>query len=333
MPEAAAARARCACGIELAPALLACPGCRRLVHADALRALAARAGEEERGGDLAGALASWREALALLPPDSRQHATIGATIAALEPRVPPATGAAAAPPPSHPWLKRGGVVAALAMVLWKLKFLVGGLGKLGTLASMLAFFAVYWTAWGWRFAAGLVASIYVHEMGHVAALRARGVPASAPMFLPGIGAYVRLGRPIADPGDDARVGLAGPVWGLGAALAAWAAALAAGSPLLAAVAQTGARINLFNLVPLWQLDGARAFRALSRGERLLACGAVGAAWWVSREGFLLVVLAVGLVRALSRDAPAEGDRGALAQLVLLVAALTAVAAGVRVDAP
>ena len=338
MPARAAAR--CACGIEVAPALLACPACRRLVHADALRAISARAGEVERAGDLAAALASWREALALLPPDSRQHAAIAAAVSALEPRVR-AAPAASAPPPAHPWLKRGGVLGAAALLAWKLKFvlvlvlgkaklLLLGLTKLGTLGSMLASFGVYWASWGWRFAAGLVASIYVHEMGHVAALSARGIPATAPMFIPGIGAVVRLERAIASTADDARVGLAGPIWGLGAAAAAWAAAIATGSPLLGAVAQAGARVNLFNLVPVWQLDGARAFRALSRGQRLLACAAIVLAWWASGEAFLLLVLVAAAVRALSRDAPEPGDPGALVQLTGVLAALAAMAAAISV---
>ncbi len=343
MAEASPAPAsRCGCGIEVAPALLACPACRRLVHAEALRALAARAAEAERAGELASALASWREALALLPPDSRQHASVAEAIAGLEPRVqvPPAAPAR----PAHPWVKPGGVLAAALLLLWKLKFVVVlvlgkakllllGLTKLGTIGSMLASFGVYWAAWGWRFAAGLVASMYVHEIGHVSALRARGIPATAPMFIPGVGAIVRLERPIASAADDARVGLAGPLWGLGAAAAAWAAGIATGSPLLAAIAQTGARINLFNLVPVWQLDGARAFRALSRGQRLLACAAIAGAWWASGEGFLLLVLVAGAVRALSRDAPEAGDPGALTEFVGVLAALTAAAAAVTVPAP
>ncbi len=51
---------------------------------------------------------------------------------------------------------------------------------------------MYWTAWGWKFALGLVVSIYVHEMGHVAALRGYGTKANAPMFIPGLGALIRL---------------------------------------------------------------------------------------------------------------------------------------------
>ena len=87
---------------------------------------------------------------------------------------------------------------------------------------MFAFFGVYWSIYGWPLALGLVLSIYVHEMGHVAMLRRLGIAASAPMFIPGVGALVMLKQHVTDPLIDAKIGLAGPVWGLGAALAALA---------------------------------------------------------------------------------------------------------------
>ena len=42
--------------------------------------------------------------------------------------------------------------------LSKFKLLLLGLTKLSTFASMLAFFAVYWSLFGWRFALGFVMS-------------------------------------------------------------------------------------------------------------------------------------------------------------------------------
>ena len=84
---------------------------------------------------------------------------------------------------------------------------------------MLAAFGVYWTVFGGRFALGFVLSIYIHEMGHVAALMRYGVPATAPLFIPGLGAVIRLRQSFINPREDARVGLAGPIWGCGAALA------------------------------------------------------------------------------------------------------------------
>src|SRR6185436_5687170 len=138
-------------------------------------------------------------------------------------------------------------------------------------------FGVYWAAWGMWFALGLVLSIYIHEMGHVVALRRYGIAATAPMFVPGLGAFIRL-RQSLPPRQSARVGLAGPLWGLGAAAAAWAVALAGGSAMWSAIAHTGAWINLFNLLPVWQLDGSRAFAALGRAHRATIGAAFGVAW-------------------------------------------------------
>jgi len=182
---------------------------------------------------------------------------------------------------------------------------------------------VYWAAFGWPFAVGLILSLYVHEMGHVAALRQLGIPSSLPMFLPGIGAVVRLHQRPASPSEDARIGLAGPLWGTGAALAAYLAYRAGGWPLAAAIARWGAWVNLFNLLPFWQLDGSRAFHALSRPQRLGAAAAMAILWAWTREGLLILLLAVAAFRAFGKDAPAGGDRRAMAEYLLLLAVLSA----------
>ena len=78
-------------------------------------------------------------------------------------------------------------VGAVGLMFWKVKALFLGLTKGTTLLSMLLSLGVYWAMWGWKFALGLVLSIYVHEMGHVITLRRYGFKASAPMFIPGFG--------------------------------------------------------------------------------------------------------------------------------------------------
>src|SRR3989454_1596365 len=149
---------------------------------------------------------------------------------------------------------------------------------------MLLSAGVYWAAWGWKFALGVVLSIYVHEMGHVQALQRYGIKATAPMFIPGVGAVVRLKQYPASPREDARVGLAGPLWGLGAAAAAYAAYIGTGGGIWAAIAHFGAWVNLFNLVPVWQLDGGRGFRALTRRQRGIAAAVIALMWLATRRG-------------------------------------------------
>lgn len=337
--EISALVARCAeCGTELPPALLACPSCRALVHRAELTRLVAEADGAARAGDRAAALSALRRALDLLPPRSRQHAQITERVRDLSREVD-AAGAAAPPPEAGAsWGKRalGGATAA-GLLLWKLKFVLGfvltkgkllllGLTKLSTLASMLLSLGVYWAAFGYKFAVGLILCMYVHEMGHVAALRRYGIEGGVPMFIPGLGALVRLKQYPVEPREDARVGLAGPIWGLGAALAVYAGAQLTGFPSWFAIARVGAWMNLFNLLPLWQLDGGRGFRALSARQRLWAAGAIGAAWFLTSESLLLVLLIGALVRAARKDAPAEPDRRTLLEYVLLVGALSALAA-------
>jgi len=174
------------------------------------------------------------------------------------------------------------------------------------------------------FAAGLVISIYVHEMGHVAALRRYGIAASAPMFIPGVGALVRLRAQRLAPHEDARIGLAGPMWGLGAAVAAFAGGRLGGGPMYAAIAHTGAWLNLFNLLPVWQLDGNRGFAALSSVQRWIVALAFAAGWSVTHDGLFVLLVAAAAFRAFDAHAPAEGDRGALGQFVFLIAALSIV---------
>ncbi|MFO1019646.1 MAG: site-2 protease family protein [Planctomycetales bacterium] len=213
------------------------------------------------------ALIAWREALELLPPDTRQYALIQAKITALG-QVVDTLGS---PPPSAAKTTQAGVgkaagVGAIALILWKFKaflllaltkgkVLLLGLTKASTFSSMMLSFGVYWTMFGWPLALGLVLSIYIHEMGHVVTLMRYGVKATAPMFIPGLGAIIRLRQSLDDPRQDARCGLAGPIWGLGAALASYLLNLATGRPIFLAIANLGALINLFNLLPFSSLDG------------------------------------------------------------------------------
>ena len=55
---------------------------------------------------------------------------------------------------------------------------------------MLVSVAAYSLIWGWKFAVGFVLLLLVHEMGHVIQLRREGVKASAPMFIPFLGAVI-----------------------------------------------------------------------------------------------------------------------------------------------
>lgn len=273
--------------------------------------------------------------MALVPPASTQYAEIRRRVVELS-----AAGVVDRPAPATADADRRGTdkgklagLGVAGMVLWKfkwivafaftkLKFLLLGLTKVKTLFSMVLTLGVYWTLWGWPFALGFVLSIYVHEIGHVSALRRLGIAASAPMFIPGLGAFVRMHQYPATPTEDARVGLAGPVWGLGAAIACYGLFLVTGSSLLAGVAHAGAWVNLFNLLPIWQLDGGRAMNAMTRTQRWSAASVIGASWFATGESLLLLLLLAAVWRALAGQVPDKPDRGALLTYGLLVVVLS-----------
>ncbi len=338
MAEAAVAVTRCqGCGSELGPRLLTCPACHRLVHAAELQRLATEAQAASTRNEPLVALETWRRALELLPPASSQHAQVTSRVEALSKQVDAsgllgATRQAAQRRSGMPKLLMA--LGTFGLLLWKFKFvlvfilgkgklLLLGLTKASTLFSMLLALSVYWAAWGWVFALGLIASIYVHEMGHVAALRRFGMQASAPMFIPGLGAFVRLKQAPVDAREDARVGLAGPIWGLGAAVVLFAGALLTGWKSLGAIAHGAAWLNLFNLLPVWQLDGARGFRALSRNQRWLGVAVIGAAWFLTGEGLLVLLLLGAGFQAVAKPGAEQGDTRAAVEYGFLVATLSA----------
>jgi Zn-dependent protease len=177
----------------------------------------------------------------------------------------------AVPEQPRPWWKRAGsaIAAALVVILSygaKLKGLLLLLPKLKLLTTsgtMLVSIAAYALIWGWKFAVGFVVLLFIHEMGHVIQLRREGVEASAPMFIPFLGAVVMaksLGR---DAAAEARVGLAGPVLGTLGCLIPVVLWKTTGNDLFQALAFTGFFLNLFNLLPVLPLDGGRAMAALT----------------------------------------------------------------------
>jgi Zn-dependent protease len=152
--------------------------------------------------------------------------------------------------------------AALVALLTKFKVLLL-LPKVASSGTILVSLAAYAVIWGWAFAAGFVALLFVHEMGHVIALRREGIKASGPMFIPFLGAVVAARSLGNNALAEARVGLAGPILGSIGSAACIVVWHATGNDLWRALAYTGFFLNLFNLLPVVPLDGGRAMAAMA----------------------------------------------------------------------
>jgi Zn-dependent protease len=168
-------------------------------------------------------------------------------------------------------------------------------GKLGKLllsgGSMLLSVVAYAWTFGWPYAVGFVALIFVHEMGHYLAARQRGLNVGLPTFLPFVGAWIELKDQPHDAETEAWVGFAGPLLGSIAALGCYALARDQDSKLLLALAYAGFFLNLFNLIPLSPFDGGRITAVLSPRIWLLGVPLlVGLFLW--RPSPMLVIMAV-----------------------------------------
>ena len=168
-------------------------------------------------------------------------------------------------------------------------------GKLGKVllsgGTMLLSVIAYAFVFGWRYAAGFVGLLLVHELGHYLSARQRGLDVGLPTFIPFVGAWVELKEQPRDAETEAWIGLAGPLLGSLGALACYFWARETDSRLLLALAYAGFFLNLFNLIPLSPFDGGRVTAVLS--PRIWLLGApvlVGLFLW--RPSTLLVLMAV-----------------------------------------
>jgi Zn-dependent protease len=172
-------------------------------------------------------------------------------------------------PESGPWrlIKRlVAPLAAVGLLLAKFKFLLFALLKIkfvGTALTMLVSIGAYALLFPVWFAVGFVVLIWVHEMGHVLQLKREGIRASAPMFIPFLGAFVAMKEMPKNALAEARVGLAGPVLGTLGGLAVLGLYAWTQNPLFLGLAYFNFLINLFNLAPMLPLDGGRAMGAMS----------------------------------------------------------------------
>jgi Zn-dependent protease len=299
------------CSRELAPGALVCDHCQALVHSEELERLAAEANALEARGELRQAREKWLTGLQLLPPDSTQADWIRQHADGLK-------RAAVAEQPDR--LGESQWTRELRMA--KSPSARAARFQLTSLLSFAAFGAIYSAAYGVKFGIGFAVLILIHEMGHFIDIKRRGLPADMPVFLPGLGAYVRwqaLGVPLE---TRAAISLAGPLAGFFASVACAVIWWQTKDLFWGELARVGAILNLLNLIPVWMLDGGQAVLALSKTERiilLVVCAALGVA--LGQNMFFLVALGAGYRAFFSRDLPAHPSRATTISFVAVLIAL------------
>ena len=160
----------------------------------------------------------------------------------------------------------GATIAATLAILAKFKFLLVFL-KLGefsaTLISMFIMIWIYAAVFGWVFGVGFVALLFAHEMGHYIMARKLDIDVSAPLFIPFVGAIISMKQAPKDAVTEAKLALGGPVLGSIAAIVCVLLYYVDGQNIFLALAYVGFMLNLFNLIPMYPIDGGRIVSAIS----------------------------------------------------------------------
>jgi len=255
------------------------------VHGEELDRLSALAKELEAKGQLQAAREQWLACLPLLPRDSKQAHWIRDHALQLDLR------------------------ADAMEQINRTSDESGWVRNLRPLLTLIPFVWIYALAYGPAFGVGFALLVLVHEMGHFIDIKLRGLPADMPVFLPGLGAYVRWRALGVSLQTRAAVSLAGPLAGLIGSLVCWAIWLKTGDGLWASLARASAWLNLLNLVPVWILDGGQAALALSRVERIVLLVASLGLLAVFREPVFIVIAAGALFRVFLKDYPERPSPG------------------------
>ena len=303
------------CNQELTTGSLVCAACGGLVYSEDLARISQEAQFFEQRGELLRARDLWLSTLPLLPPDSNQKAWIQKHATDLA-----SDAARSTPANKNQWAKKLGPFGPIAVLLAKGKTLLALL-KLNFLLSLAGFIAVYWGLWGAKFGIGFAILVLLHEMGHFIDIKRRGLPAEMPIFLPGLGAYVKWQALGVTQETRAAISLAGPFAGFISAAGCAFVYLKTGNPLWAGLARAGAWLNVMNLIPVWMLDGGQAVAALSKIERIVLLTASLLLWLFMGENvFVLVALGAGW-RLFAKDLPAHSSPRTTFYFVAVLAAL------------
>jgi Zn-dependent protease len=206
--------------------------------------------------------------------------------------------------------KFGPIGLLLFFLFGKLKYIavILQVGKFKTFITMLISIWAYAMFWGWPFAVGFVALLFIHEMGHVLALRMMGVKASAPMFIPFMGAFIGMKQMPKDAFAEALMAYGGPLLGTLGAIGCAGAGMVTGNPFWYALATTGFLLNLFNLLPISPLDGGRIIAVIS--PKLWILGLIGAVglFYLTWSPIIALIIIMGSLQIYSASKRSAAEK-------------------------
>src|SRR2546429_6795237 len=198
-----------------------------------------------------------------------------------------------------------GWLASAALAVWAIaKYGLLVLVKLpagGTILSLIVSFGGYALVFGPWFAVALVVMILVHEMGHVVEIRRQGMQATAPIFIPFLGAAIFQRQHPTDALKQAQIGIAGPIAGTVGATVAFVLYGTTHWTVLLAWAYVGFFINLFNLIPIGMLDGGWILAVVSKWFQIVGLAALAlAVVFIGFSPIVLIIVVLGIPALIDR---------------------------------
>jgi Zn-dependent protease len=195
----------------------------------------------------------------------------------------------------------------------------------------------------WQFAVVLVGVIVFHEFGHLRAMQECGMKTKGIYLIPFVGG-VAVGEKAESHWHEVYISMMGPVFGLFMSVVFYLLFLISGNHFVGLVASVSALINLFNLLPVYPLDGGHVVKSLvlsgqrSWGFTILivlsaACFALALSHGLSFLSFFIVIGAIDLIAsrrqfAAHRQTPL--DRNGILYCTLWYFAVVAVFIGIIV---
>ena len=206
---------------------------------------------------------------------------------------------------------------------------------------------IWYLSGSWVIAVAAIWGLLVHEYGHVLAMNRLGMGPAKIYIIPFLGGVAKGQRLPASEWHGVLVSLAGPAFGLLAAIPFFGLFLVTGGGAWLLGAAIIAAINLVNLAPAPPLDGSKALgpvlariHPLVERAAMIAIGALVVLWGLNTGRFILAAfLALALIGHLRRGAwrpdgrPLSGREAGMSVGLFLVSAAACAGVGLAALMP
>ncbi len=157
----------------------------------------------------------------------------------------------------------------------------------------------------WQFALVLIGVIVFHEYGHLRAMQKCGMKTKGIYLIPFVGGMA-VGERATSHWHEVYISMMGPVFGLLMSAIFYVLFLLSGNHFVGLVASVSALVNLFNLLPVYPLDGGHVVKSLVlSGQRFwgftllivlsAVCFALALAYGLNFLSFFIVIGAIDLI--------------------------------------